>query len=216
MIKIGFSGVPGSGKTCTARAVAAGCRLIPELDGVELVDEYARSYINTYGPPETVWEQMRIFKKQLSREDKVPQSVGLLITDSPVFLGLSYALLLERPGSRKDNMVVNDLWKEMHKLQLGRPRYDMIFHLAPRLEAKADGTRLTEQLDEGWRYEMNRRQMAIFELLNLHGHAAGLRHPGPDSGGTPGQPEQGDPDPQRRGHAGAPGAHLRRRRRGRL
>lgn len=165
MLKIGFSGVPGTGKTLMARALAAACRFIPALGGVELIDEYARSYINTYGPIETVWEQMRIFKKQLAREEKVPQSLGLLVTDSPVFLGLSYALELARPGSRKDNMVVNDLWKEMHKLQLERPRYDLIFHLAPTFPAEADGTRGAGQLEPDWRHTMDKRQKAIFTLL---------------------------------------------------
>lgn len=165
MFKVGFSGVPGCGKTSTARALAAACRRIGGLKNVELIDEYARWYINTYGPIETVWEQMRIYKKQLSREDKVPQAVNLMITDSPVFIGFSYALLLSRPGVRKDTMVVNDLFKEMNKLQMDRPRYDLVFHLPPLLRPVDDGTREQVQLEEAWRCAMDRRQQAVFELF---------------------------------------------------
>ena len=100
MLRVGFSGVPGSGKTSTARLVAAICRRCPGLQRVELLDEYARWSINTYGPTETVWEQVRILNKQLFREDKVPAATtDILLTDSPVFMSFAYALDLRREGN---------------------------------------------------------------------------------------------------------------------
>jgi GTPase SAR1 family protein len=63
-IKIGIVGVPGSGKTTLARALASKCRSIDRLKNVELVSEYARRYISKHGSISSMSEQYRILEKQ--------------------------------------------------------------------------------------------------------------------------------------------------------
>jgi nicotinamide riboside kinase len=164
MIRIGFMGVPGSGKTSTTRALAAICRRIDQVENVELVSEYARRYISKHGGIEEPWEQVRILNKQLEWEDTAASKADLIITDSPVHLGLAYSLLFPR-RTAKDLMLVNDMFSMLTKLDFPKPRYDVIFHLPPTLKHVADGVRAAEQFDDSWRRRMDERLCAVFTLL---------------------------------------------------
>lgn len=162
-IRVGFVGVPGAGKTSTARGLASACRRIEGLKNVELSAEYARRYIAKYGPIQAAWEQYRILKKQLDWEEAVG-SVDLILTDSPIFLSLMYAMALSN-GTPKDVMVVNDLFSEMHKLNSPTPRYDIIFHLPPKVEPVKDGIRSEEQFDPTWRNKADKQLQAVFTIF---------------------------------------------------
>lgn len=165
MIRIGIIGVPGAGKTSLARSVTSACRRIPELKRIELVSEYARRYISKHGLVEAIWEQYRIMEKQLEWEDSIPQEkTDLIITDSPVHLGFLYAcdLLTNKP---KDIMVYNDIFKKLSKLNEGKPRYNIIFHLPPTVKPVDDGVRAPEHLDDKWREEHDIKLKFIFDTL---------------------------------------------------
>ncbi len=161
--RVGFVGVPGAGKTSTARGLSSVCRRIEGLKNVELSAEYARRYIAKYGAIEFPWEQYRILKKQLDWEDTVG-AVDLVLTDGPVFLSFMYATRLST-GSPKDVMVVNDLFSEMNKLNSPTPRYDVIFHLPPKVQPVADGVRAPEQFDPEWRAKADADLRAVFKLF---------------------------------------------------
>jgi len=161
MIRIGFAGVPGAGKTSTARALAAECRGSDTFKNVELVSEYARRYISKYGKIEEIWEQFRILQKQLDWEDTCGD-VDLLITDGPVFQGLMYAQMMKDRKSRKEVMLINDLMSELNKLNNPAPRYDVIFHLPPTVDPVSDGIRSAEQFDPSWRTNANAELMNVF------------------------------------------------------
>jgi broad-specificity NMP kinase len=64
MKRIGFVGVPGVGKTSTARALTAYCRQ-NEFKNIELVAEYARRFISKYGDIDTMSDQFRVTEKQI-------------------------------------------------------------------------------------------------------------------------------------------------------
>ncbi len=163
MLRIGFIGVPGAGKTTTSRAVAGYLRTHTKYKTIELVDEYARKFIHEYGVP-NLYDQMRILKKQVCLEDKHPNTTEVIVTDSPIFLGFGYALEARQEGVLKDTMMVNDLFKEMNKLNQ-TPRYDIIFHLPPTSQPVRDGIRKEEQFDPTWRSEMDSRLTAIFHIF---------------------------------------------------
>ena len=59
MKRIGFVGVPGSGKSSVARGLAA--RGYEKLKKVELVSEYARRFISKYGTIDQVVRNKRCF-----------------------------------------------------------------------------------------------------------------------------------------------------------
>jgi hypothetical protein len=146
---VGFTGVPGAGKTSTARGLASTCRRIEKLKNIELLSEYARRYIAKYGTVTQPWEQFRIFKKQLEWEDSVGYA-DILITDGPVFSSLVYAFMLSS-GDTKEIMILDDLFSEMIKLNNPNPRYDVIFHIPPKLTPVVDGVRAKVQFDDLWR-----------------------------------------------------------------
>lgn len=112
MLKVGFIGVPGAGKTSTARGLAALCRRNDKLSKVELVSEYARRYITKQGPIDTITDQFRIIEKQLEWEESIAPETDLMITDSPIHLGFLYALELRKLDNPKDIMYLNDIFKK--------------------------------------------------------------------------------------------------------
>ena len=74
------------------------------LETIELVSEYARAYIHKYGSIDSVYDQMRIFNKQLAEENQFPSTIDVLVTDSPIFLGFGYALELRKENNKKKEM----------------------------------------------------------------------------------------------------------------
>lgn len=160
MIRVGFSGVPGAGKTSLARTVAAACRRIPGLNNVELIAEYARRYITKHKSIDEIWEQYRILKKQIEWEDAASKDIDILFTDSPIYLCFVYGHCLALNG-KKDLMVLNDLFSKISKLNYPS-RYDIIFHIPPREEIKPvnDGVRGEYQFDDNWRIEFDKKLFA--------------------------------------------------------
>jgi len=161
MKKIGISGVPGSGKTSLARALASSCR----LDGyknVELVSEYAREYISKHGLVESVWEQCRITDKQLEWEESVNKKADIMISDSPIYMGFLYAIELVDFSRSKDVMCYNDLFKKLTKLS---NRYDFVVHLNPDIRPVEDDVRQKLHFDENWRQESNSKLLNIFNMF---------------------------------------------------
>jgi nicotinamide riboside kinase len=171
MIRIGLTGVPGSGKTTLSRAIAARCREIPSLKRVELVSEYARRYLSKHGAVTSIMEQYRILQKQVEWEDSVlNEKLDLMISDSPIFLGFLYCCELSKSNS-KEIMFFNDIFKEMVKLNYPTPRYDIIFHLSPLLIPVDDGVRAKEHFDDAWRTKadsMIKMTMGIFKPKEFH------------------------------------------------
>lgn len=165
MIKVGFTGVPGAGKTSTARALVAKLRTIESLKRAELVQEYARRYIGKHGPMEALWEQYRITGKQIEWEDSIPtDKLDIMITDSPIFLGFIYAVDFEKKN-HKDIMVYNDIFKLLTRLNFPEPRYDIIFHLPPKLNPVDDGVRAAHHLEPKWRKEMDEMILASLKIF---------------------------------------------------
>jgi len=164
MIRVGFIGVPGSGKTSTARGLAAFYRRTSRLEKIELIAEYARRYITKYGSIDTINDQYRIMQKQIEWEDTVPPETDIIITDSPVHLGFLYATELRNPENIKDTMYYNDIFKRMNKINCPQ-RYDIIFHLPPVLKPVKDGIRAEIQFDDTWRKESDMKLQFIFKLF---------------------------------------------------
>ncbi len=150
MYRVGFVGIPGSGKSYTARAFSSVFKYEDKFLITEVIAEYARSYLAKYGPLETIWEQYKILDKQLEKEERLSPKTELLITDSPLQLAFHYSLDLRRPNNAKDAMVIDDIFHKINVLN-APPRYDIIFHLPPVIECVNDGVRPAQHLDTEWR-----------------------------------------------------------------
>lgn len=162
MYRIGFIGVPGSGKTTTSRGVGSFCRKVGQLKAVEVVQEYARKYLGKF-EIENLDDQVRILNKQIEWEDSLPKEVDLLITDSPIFLSFAYSLDLMK-DTAKDRMILTYIFEQL--LEASSPtRYDIIFHLPPILKPVKDGIRIATHFEDEWREKMNRRLLAIAEIF---------------------------------------------------
>lgn len=163
MKRIGFVGVPGSGKSAVARGVAASA--YSRIGKVELVGEYARRFLTKYGAVTDVFDQYRILQKQLEWENIVPEKeIDVSITESPIPIGFLYAMEMRDPNSEKDTMYINDIFKTMNKVNCP-VRYDVIFHLPPLWQPSHDGVRPDIQFEENWRKEADSRLQFIFKLF---------------------------------------------------
>ena len=65
--KIALSGCPGAGKTTLARGLSSQIRGNTRFKTIELVDEWARTYINKYGIKD-IGDQILILEKQIKDE----------------------------------------------------------------------------------------------------------------------------------------------------
>lgn len=163
MKRIGFVGVPGAGKSCLARGVAA--QSYNRIGSVELVGEYARRFLIKYGVVSNVSDQYKIMQKQIEWEDTIPiDMVNVSITDSPVHMGFLYAMEMRDISSLRDTMYINDIFKRMNKLNCP-PRYDIIFHIPPVWEPSTDGVRPKQHFMEEWRKEADLNIQFIFRLF---------------------------------------------------
>jgi len=163
MKRIGFVGVPGTGKSSIARGIAA--QSYNRIGNVELVAEYARRFLSKYGPVQNVSDQYKIMQKQLEWENIIDQNeIDVSITDSPVHMGFLYAMEIRDINLIRDAMYVNDIFKTMTKINCP-PRYDIIFHLPPIWKPSSDGVRPEEHFNDIWREEADSKIKFIFKLF---------------------------------------------------
>lgn len=165
IITIGFSGVPGTGKSSLARAMSGILRYQEWSKNLDLVSEYARRYIAKYGKVNSVGDQYRLLEKQLDWESSIcNDKLDIMITDSPIFLGMLYSWELRNPNDLKDTITINDIYKKMNKVNCPI-RYDIIFHIPPIVKPVDDGIRDTIQLTDDWRKRNDERLRFIFEIF---------------------------------------------------
>lgn len=135
MIKIGICGAPGAGKSSAAAGIFYNCKIAGV--GVELVQEFVREEINKGFELRSVADQLRIFMKQKEREDIVPSTIDVLVTDSPIFLSLYYALDYARVSGEISDDNILFLLEQVFK---ERDRYDHVIMLKRTKPYILDGT----------------------------------------------------------------------------
>lgn len=164
MVKIGFAGIPGTGKSTQARALAETYK--KQLLNVGMVKEYAREYISKHGLMDHIWEEYKIFDTQLAWEQKIIDSnVDILITDSPLPLTFMYSSILHNPEDKKNNMVFQDIFKRQLKANSPQ-RYDIIFYCPDILDINLDdGIRSNIQLTKSWRQEHEEFTKTLFKIF---------------------------------------------------
>lgn len=145
MKRIALAGGASCGKTSLARHLTTELynNQEPKRNAQQVI-EFARDYINgcrrhqngEFSP--CFAEQLMFFNAQLQREDDLPKEVEFLITDSPVFLSLVYALPMvdfSNYQQRQQYLFLENEWLKVCK------RYDQIFVLAREKDFFQDGTR---------------------------------------------------------------------------
>lgn len=165
MLKIGFSGLPSTGKTTLAEAVYHELKKSVDLSSVALVEEYARSYIRMYGTLENIWEQSRILDIQIEWEKHAYESyMDIILCDSPIQLAFLYANELNG-GSVKEQIVLSDIFNKINKITTDSP-YDIIFHLPEDgIPIILDDVRDEIIMDKKWRVEADRFTKLLFMMF---------------------------------------------------
>lgn len=165
MLKIGFSGLPSTGKTTLCQAVNLELKKTDDLNRVELVSEYARSYIRKYGPPEHISEEYRLVDIQREWEDLIdPTKLDVMLADSPIQLAFLYAVELNK-GTPKDQMMITDIFKKISSMTASSP-YDIVFHLPQdSIPVVIDDVRHECVKDPTWRAESDAFVKSLFKMF---------------------------------------------------
>lgn len=112
-------------------------------DSSECVKEYARHYIERYGVPEHVFEQMFILDGQGKWEEQLARTYDIVLSDSPIFLSYMYGRML---ADTQDNKQRGYLVR-LYELALeSTTTYDAIYILPPRV-VREDGVRTQDSED---------------------------------------------------------------------
>lgn len=168
MVKIGFVGSPATGKTTVAQSFASKLRFDTEKR-VELIDEYARWFVSTFGET-SVFDQYLISHRQIDREiSAIKKGVDYLITDSPAFLSLIYAYMGLDWNDKKQVNCLNELYRILEE---NFHSHDKLFYFPPfkKTNSSIDGHRIhTEQkeledIDEKIRGFMKIHKIDFIEL----------------------------------------------------
>ena len=158
-LKIGICGAPSAGKSTTA----AGIFYTYKRRGVkvELVTEFIREELNRGFKLQSVGDQFRIYMKQKEREDIIPSNIDVLVTDSPIYLSLYYALDYARRADNQNDENILFLFEQIFK---ERNRYDILVLLKRTKEYVSDGTRLQSAEESDNIYN---ELLIMFKLLGI-------------------------------------------------
>lgn len=159
MIRIGICGPPGAGKSTTAAGLFYACKR--KGIKIELVQEFVREELNKGFQLEGLGDQLRIYVKQKEREDIIPDTIDVLVTDSPIYLSLYYALDYARKNgyNRSENILflLEQIFKE-------RKRYDILIMLKRTKPFVNDGTRYQTEAESDKIYD---ELLTLFSLLGI-------------------------------------------------
>lgn len=144
-LRVGICGPPSAGKTTMANRLR---RLI--YSNCECVKEYARHYIERYGPPTEVSEQMWILDGQKKWEDQAAKTYEVVISDSPLFLSYIYGRMLADVKDRKGRGFLVRLYELAIE---GAQSYDVVYILPPRA-VRSDGVRTQSDEDSKNIYDL--------------------------------------------------------------
>lgn len=120
---IGIVGAPATGKSTLAEGVSYALK--KQNSRVELVNEYARNFVAKFGVA-TPADQFHILLEQIGKEKKIRESDSIMVTDSPYWLSLIYAMLCEYPDGDKESYYIGKIINEILPIQRS---YDLIFYL---------------------------------------------------------------------------------------
>lgn len=134
-IKIAVISGPGTGKTTLCKEVDNILGLMGKNSGLCL--EFARTYVNRFGPPANVFEQFVVYQGQKRREDDLARC-EYIICDNATFLCYVYATFNIDFRNDKERYALNELYNMALKDMFS---YDEIFYIPREFSLSRDGTR---------------------------------------------------------------------------
>lgn len=140
MLKVAMAGAQDTGKTTVSRMLSG--KLSSKGILTHYVSEYARDYLPKAGMVTSLAEQLFMTSQQIKREAETPKSMQVMVTDSPVFLGMVYSLLMT-DVNRLDKKAIIMLDRVYDKV-LDHGGYDIVILLPILWEPQDDGVRPAE------------------------------------------------------------------------
>ena len=135
-MRVAFVSTASQGKTCLVKRLVSDLKIAGN-DCTEVV-EFARDYIEMYGPPENLWEQLEFCRAQRAREELAARNYEVLVIDNPIWLPSVY-------GTRNlDPHSVKDIYPHQKLLEIGLEsikNYDYTFYIRKLFETQFDNVR---------------------------------------------------------------------------
>jgi nicotinamide riboside kinase len=142
---IGIVGAPATGKSTLAEGISYALK--KKNSRVELVNEYARNFVSKFGAA-TPSDQFHILLEQIGREKKIRESNSAMVTDSPYWLSLIYAMLCEFPDGDKESYYIGKIINEILPIQRS---YNLIFYLPL---SESFYSKVGKKVDDGFRIHL--------------------------------------------------------------
>ena len=136
-IRIGICGPPCSGKTTIAQLLKWKLREITNLTR-EVPREYARHYMEKYGPVNNIYQQLLIYDGQTKLEKQINQNYDITISDCPRMLSYIYAKHHFKYQDPQDHAVLTRLYELAIECIAD---YNIIFLLFPLEKFETDAIR---------------------------------------------------------------------------
>ena len=142
-ITIGICGSPSSGKTTASQLLRWKLREITKLSR-EVPREYARHYMEKYGPITNIHQQLLVFDGQTKSEKQISDTYDMTISDSPRFLAYVYAKnFFDYKNKHSTAALVR-----LYELALNSIEdYEVFYLLPPADSIEEDGIRIQTQND---------------------------------------------------------------------
>ena len=142
-ITIGICGAPSSGKTTVSQLLRWKIQEVAPVSR-EVPREYARHYMEKYGPIENIHQQLLIYDGQTKLEKQIRNTYDMTISDSPRFLSYIYSKSFYNYKNKHERASLVRIYElALESLE----DYDAIYLLPPSKNIEQDGIRCQNEND---------------------------------------------------------------------
>ncbi len=168
-LKVNFCAAPSSRKSTVCSALESQLKQLQFV--ADTSKEYARQYINTYGIPKDMYEQLIIMKNQDIRDKAIASVSEIMLSDTPAIASYIFGVRLlqakmKREGRAKKTLAEYKYLEELHLEGIKKlDWFDLIIVFPPLDSVIQDGTRSETMEDKLIIFE------ALIGFLNANGTA---------------------------------------------
>lgn len=148
-LKVNICGAPSSRKSTVCSGLES--MLKQHRVNADTSKEYARQYINTYGVPTEMYEQLLITMNQNTRDEALAKVSQVLLSDNPAMSAYVFGKrmlmdILKREGRTEMKPSEYKLLEELHTLSVKKSNwFDLIIVFTPEDKVIRDGTRTEDE-----------------------------------------------------------------------
>lgn len=144
--RVGVFGGPGSGKSTLAKWLSSEITIAGH--DIQYVDEYVKLWAYMGKKPKS-FDQVYLFSKQMYKEDSyLNNGTGLIITDSPILMVCSYAMLLGCSFADELISIAKKFDEQYPGIHLFLDRHNIPYRTEGRFQSHEEAIKVDEHIEE--------------------------------------------------------------------